>query len=209
MKNKKGLFLLILPLVLFAFAPAAFAQEHEVAVLIGRINASDRGLDSLQPVKTAFDGTLSYEVNYANRLLNGELASLHWELTIVGAPSAGVKSTNLLLPKNYSSLFFTPGLKLKLFPGGGISPYIVGGAGVGRYTQSNTTVGGAPNTGDRANTTWAFNFGGGADFNLLGPVAVRGEVRDFVTGNPSFSSPFLTDKQHNIFVGGGIVVKWK
>lgn len=209
MKNKKRLCFLILPLTLFVFAPAAFAQEHEVAVLVGRLNPSDRGLDSLQPIKAAFDGAVSYEVNYANRMVDGELASLHWEITIAGAPSAGVKSTNLLLPKNYSSLFFTPGLKLKLFPGGGISPYIVGGAGVGRFTQSSTTLGGAPNTGDRANTTWAFNFGGGADFNLFRSFAVRGEVRDFVTGNPRFRSPFLENKQHNIFVGGGIVVKWQ
>ncbi|MGE0132358.1 MAG: outer membrane protein [Blastocatellales bacterium] len=207
MKNKKRLCLSML--MIFACAPAAFAQEHEVALLVGRLKPSDRGLDTLQPIRAAFDGAVSYEVNYANRIVDGELASLHWEITIAGAPSAGVKSTNLLLPKNYSSLFFTPGLKLKLFPGGGISPYIVGGVGVGRYAQSDTTVGGAPNTGDRANTTWAFNFGGGVDLNLLGPVAVRGEVRDFVTGNPSFSAPFLTNKQHNIFVGGGVVVKWK
>jgi opacity protein-like surface antigen len=209
MKNKKRLCLLMLLLALFAFAPAAFAQEHEVALLVGRLKPSDRGLDSLQPIRAAFDGAVSYEVNYANRMVDGELASLHWEITIVGAPSAGVKSTNLLLPKNYSSLFFTPGLKLKLFPGGGISPYIVGGVGLGRYKESDTILSGGANTGDRANTTWAFNFGGGVDFNLFGPVAVRGEVRDFVTGNPSFSTPFLDNRQHNIFVGGGVVVKWK
>ncbi len=196
-------------LIAFACAPAVFAQEHEVAVLVGRIEPSDRGLRSLQTVRAALDGALSYEVNYANRMVDGELASLHWEITIVGAPRSGVGSTDLLLPKNYSSLFFAPGLKLKLFPGGGISPYIVGGVGLGRFIESDTTVGGAPNTGDRANTTWAFNFGGGVDFNLFGPVAARGEVRDFITGNPSFSTPFLTNKQHNIFVAGGVVVKWK
>lgn len=209
MKNKKRFCLSMLLLMIFSCAPVAFAQEHEVALLIGRLKAGDRGLDSLQPIRAAFDGAVSYEVNYANRMVDGELASLHWEITIVGAPNTGVKSTNLLLPKNYSSLFLTPGLKLKLFPGGGISPYIVGGVGLGRYRESDTTVGGTPNTGDRANTTWAFNFGGGVDFNLFGPVAVRGEVRDFVTGNPSFSAPFLTNKQHNVFVGGGVVVKWK
>jgi len=209
MKNKKRLGFLMLLLMVGACAPAAFAQEHEVALLVGRLNPSDRGLDSLQPIKAAFDGAVSFEVNYANRMVDGELASLHWEITIAGAPNTGVKSTNLLLPKNYSSLFLTPGLKLKLFPGGGISPYIVGGAGVGRYSESDTILGGGANTGDRANTTWAFNFGGGVDFNLFSSLAVRGEVRDFVTGNPSFSAPFLTNKQHNIFVGGGVVVKWK
>jgi opacity protein-like surface antigen len=196
-------------LSLMAFAPAVFAQEHEVALLIGRLKPSDRGLDAVQPIQAAFDGAVSYQINYANRMLNGELASLHWELMIAGAPNTGVRSTDLLLPKNYSSLFFMPGLKLKILPGGGFSPYVVGGAGVARFKQSDTTVSGSQNTGDRANTTYGFNFGGGVDLNVLGPVSVRGEVRDYVTGNPSFSRPFLTDKQHNIFVGGGIVLRWK
>ena len=39
--------------------------------------------------------------------------------------------------------------------------------------------------------------------------AVRGEVRDFMTGTPSLSTPFLNDRQHNLYVGAGIVVRWK
>jgi len=209
MKNKKRLCLLILPLALFAWAPAVFAQEHELALLVGRLKTGDRRLDTVQTIKAAFDGAVTYQINYANRMVNGELVSLHWELMIAGAPKTDVKSTDLLLPRNYSSLFFAPGLKLKIFPGGGFSPYLVGGVGVARFKQSETTVSGGPNSGDRANTTYGYNFGGGVDLNILGPVSVRGEVRDFVTGSPSFSRPFLTDRQHNIFVGGGIVVRWK
>ena len=208
-KNRKRLCLLILPLALVVSAPAVFAQEHELALLVGRLKASDRSLDSLAPVKAAFDGAVTYQINYANRMVNGELASLHWELAITGAPRTGVKSSNVLLPRTYSTLIFTPGLKLKIFPGGGFSPYLVGGAGVGRFSQSGTNINGSPNTADRSNTTWVFNFGGGVDLNVLGPISVRGEVRDFVTGTPSFRTPFLNNRQHNIFVGGGIVVRWK
>jgi opacity protein-like surface antigen len=196
-------------LALFVCAPAVFAQQQELSVLVGRLKPSDQGLDSLQPVKAAFDGTVTYQINYAYRMLNGELVSLHGELAITGAPNAGVNSTNLLLPKNYSSLFFTPGLKLKIFPGGGISPYLVGGAGVGRFTLSGTNLDGSPNTGDRSNTSLVFDFGGGVDLHLLGPIALRGEVRDFVTGTPSFSTPILNDRQHNLFVAGGIVLRFK
>ncbi len=209
MSNKWKLCIPALLLAIVAGAPAAFAQEHEVGVLVGRLKPTDRGLQSLGPIKAAFDGAVTYQVNYANRMVDGDLASLHWEIAITGAPRTDVKSTGLLLPRNYSSLFLTPGLKLKLFPGGGISPYLVGGAGIGRYTESATNVNGSPNTGDRATTTWVFNYGGGVDFNLFGPVALRGEVRDFVTGNPSFNAPFLTNKQHNIFVAGGIVIRWQ
>ena len=208
MKPKKYC-LLTLSLMIFAFAPAAFAQEHELALLIARLKPSDRSLDSVGQVKAAFDGSVAYQINYANRMVNGELASLHWELAITGAPRTGVKSSNVLLPRTYSTLIFTPGLKLKIFPGGGFSPYLVSGVGLGRFSQSGTNINGSPNTGDRSNTSFVFNYGGGVDMNLLGPISVRGEVRDFMTGTPSFSTPFLNDRQHNLFVGVGIVVRWK
>ena len=209
MKNKKRFCLSMLLPLIFACAPAVFAQEHELALLVGRLKASDRTLDSVGQVKAAFDGAVTYQINYANRMVNGELASLHWELAITGAPRTGVKSSNVLLPRTYSTLIFTPGLKLKLFPGGGFSPYLVGGVGLGRFSQSGTNINGSPNTGDRSNTSFVFNYGGGVDLNVLGPISVRGEVRDFMTGTPSFSTPFLNDRKHNLFVGAGIVVRWK
>jgi len=199
----------MLLLLIFVSAPAVFAQEHELALLVGRLKASDHTLDSVGQVKAAFDGAVTYQINYANRMVNGELVSLHWELAITAAPRTGVKSSNVLLPRTYSTLMFTPGLKLKVFPGGGFSPYLVGGAGVGRFSQSGTNINGSPNTGDRSNTSFVFNYGGGVDLNVLGPLSVRGEVRDFMTGTPSFSTPFLNDRQHNLFVGVGIVVRWK
>src|SRR5262245_55256376 len=128
MNNRKRFCFLMLAPLIFACAPAVFAQEHELALLVGRLKPSDRTLNSVGSVKAAFDGATTYQINYANRMLNGELASLHWELAITGAPRTGVKSSNVLLPRTYSTLIFTPGLKLKIFPGGGFSPYLVSGA---------------------------------------------------------------------------------
>jgi opacity protein-like surface antigen len=209
MKYGKSFCFPMLLLLVLACAPAVLAQEHELALLVGRLKPSDRSLDSVGQVKAAFDGAVSYQINYANRMVNGELASLHWELAITGAPRTGVKSSNVLLPRTYSTLIFTPGLKLKVFPGGGFSPYLVSGVGLGRFSQSGTNINGSPNTGDRSNTSFVFNYGGGVDLNVLGPISVRGEVRDFMTGTPSFSTPFLNDRQHNLYVGVGIVVRWK
>jgi opacity protein-like surface antigen len=141
-------------------------------------------------------------------MVNGELASLHFEIPVVVAPRTGVKSDNFLLPRTYSTVIFTPGVKLKVFPGSGFSPYLVSGVGFGRFSSSDTNINGSPNTGDRANTSFVFNFGGGVDFNVLGPISLRGEVRDFMTGTPNFSAQFLNDRQHNLYIGAGIVLKW-
>ncbi|HKE03112.1 MAG TPA: outer membrane beta-barrel protein, partial [Blastocatellia bacterium] len=205
MNNRKRFCFPMLLLLIFVSSPAVFAQEHELALLVGRLKASDSTLNSVGQVKAAFDGAVTYQINYANRMVNGELASLHWELAIAGAPRTGVRSSNVLLPRTYSTLIFTPGLKLKIFPGGGFSPYLAGGVGLGRFSQSGTNINGSPNTGDRSNTSFVFNYGGGVDLNVLGPISVRGEARDFMTGNPSFSTPFLNDRKHNLFVGAGIV----
>jgi opacity protein-like surface antigen len=211
MKSNKSFCLSALMLTLFSFAPTVLAQEHELALLVGRLKPSDRSL-SLNPVGTVeatFSGAAAYQFNYANRIVNGEVASMHVELAITGAPRTGVKSSNVLLPRTYSTLIFTPGLKLKLLPGGGFSPYLVSGVGLGRFSQSSTNINGSPNTADRSNTSFVFNYGGGVDLNVLGPISVRLEARDFMTGTPSFSSPFLNDRQHNLYVGAGIVVRWK
>lgn len=193
--------------LLCACAPAAAAQENEIAVLVGGIKTGDKGLQSTQPIRAAFNGAVAYEAAYAHRLVNGTLASLHFELVIAGAPKTGVESTALLLPRNYSSLFFAPGLKLKLFPGG-LSPYVAAGVGGSRYKASDTALGGQATTGDKTDTSWVFNYGGGVDIRLIGPVGVRGEVRDFITGTPRFSAPFFEERQHNVFAAAGIVLSF-
>lgn len=199
---------LLLSALLLACATITFAQENEFAVLVGGLKTGDKGLRSTQTVRAAFDGALIYEASYARRIVNGQLVSLHWEITGAGAPRTGVKSTDLLLPRNYSAIFITPGLKLKLFPGGGLSPYVAAGAGYGRYQASELLTNMQANTADREVSTWVFNYGGGVDFNLIGPIALRGEIRDFITGSPSLNAPFLTDKQHNVMAAAGVVLRW-
>ena len=184
------------------------AQENEFAVLVGGMKTGEKGLRSTQPARAAFDGALAYEVSYARRFIDGSLASLHWEITGVGAPRTDVKSTDLLLPRSYSTIFVTPGLKLRLFPGSGLSPYIAAGAGFGRYQASELLNNLQANTADREVSTWVFNYGGGVDLNVIGPIAVRGEIRDFITGSPSLYAPFLIDKQHNVTAAAGLVLRW-
>jgi hypothetical protein len=44
------------------------------------------------------------------------------------------------------------------------------------------------------------------DLRVIRYLSLRGEVRDFVTGNPNFNAPFLTNRQHNVLTSGGIVL---
>ncbi len=200
--------LLAVLFMLFVVTTAASAQERELSILVGRLTTGDKGISGPQTIRAAFDGAVSYEITYGRRFVEGQLVNLYGELLIAGAPSTKIKVTNVVLPNSYSSLFFTPGLKLKLFPGGGLSPFIAAGLGMGRYSGDAQSSTGQTVPGDQANTTWAFSYGGGVDLNIVNNFAIRGEVRDFITGKPKFTAPFFDKSQHNVNVAIGVVFKF-
>ncbi len=202
----KSLFAVLL--ILIGSAVVSYAQEREIGILVGRLKTGDKGIQGVQTIKAAFDGAVSYEITYGRRFVDGEIAALFGELLIAGAPSTKIKVTNVVLPNSYSSLFFTPGLKLKLFPKGGLSPYIAAGLGMGRYSGDAQASNGQTVPGDQANTTWAFNYGGGVDLNLFKNIGLRGEVRDFITGKPKLTAPFFDKNQHNVNIAIGVVFKF-
>src|SRR5262249_13366151 len=53
----------------------------------------------------------------------------------------------------------------------------------------------------------ALDFGGGADVKFWRRIGLRGEIRDFYSGSPAYSTPGVTGGQHNVVAGGGFVLK--
>ena len=97
---------------------------------------------------------------------------------------------------SYSSVFFTPGLRVKFFLPV-ISPFLSAGGGFAHFSSS-------ANVNNTNSTTGAFQVGAGFDVSTPIPsISLRGEVREFYTGAASFTST-----QHNVFAGGGIVLNF-
>jgi len=70
------------------------------------------------------------------------------------------------------------------------------GGGLAHFSNGSNTNG--------TNTTGALQLAGGVDVRTpIEFIGLRGEVREFYTGTPNFSTT-----QHNVFVGGGIVLKF-
>ena len=189
----------LLSLVLF-ISILSKAQSNDVGFLVGGVfspDSSPKGFSCVAVVGVTCAGTLqtstsvAYEGVIAHRLINLHLASLHLELPVVGTPNRDVRG---FLHGTYSSVFFTPGLRLKVsLPG--LSPFVAAGAGVARFSTSNLNT---------SNTVGALQLGGGVDLGTPIPlIGLRVEVREFYTGESNFS----TNKQ-NLFVGGGIVLKF-
>jgi hypothetical protein len=207
-------FLILMSMV--CVATAALAQKTDVAFVVGGSFVSDTQGEIFGP---AFFDTLTIQTDHhvflegalGVRLLNTHLISLHVDLPVAGIPSQTVKfsSNSLSLPgtvlDHLSTIFVTPGVKIKVLPGAAISPWASVGGGWAHYSLND-----AGSTQNKA----ALQYGGGLDFKTGLPLlGFRAEVRDFVTATPDFGtgSLFVTSTglhHHNILAGGGIVFRF-
>jgi len=199
--------ILVLTVVLM-IGQAAFAQKHEIAFTSGGLKIGERGFDLPQPGFLHFSTGFTYEISYAERLLNAHLAALYFEVPLAGTPRITVKTTNALSPKSYSSIFFTPGIKLKLLPGGKYSPFATMGGGLSHFSESDTTIANQPNPNRSSGTNAVFAFGFGLDVRIISRLSIRGEVRDFYADLPPLNVRALSDRQHNALISAGVVLRF-
>lgn len=203
------------PLVKIALFGAGFlsigcAQKQELGLTLGGIFSQQRepSLDKLNFGKINLGGGLALQANYGYRVVDGRLAALYVETHFLANGLRDIGAGNANISRDVATIFVTPGLRLKFLPRRVISPYAAVGGGYALYEQSRLTIGGAPNPAPRFTHRGAFDFGGGVDAPLWRFVGLRAEVRDFYTGNPSFNAPLSSSGQHNVVVGGGIVLRF-
>lgn len=201
----RGIWILTVVLLL---GQSAFAQKHEVAITSGGLKIGERGFDLPQPGFLRFGTGFTYEISYARRLLDARLAALYFELPLAGTPRTKVKTTNALSPNSYSSIFFTPGIKLKLLPGRKYSPFATMGFGVARFNEGDETIANQPNPNRSSETNGVFAFGFGLDVKVVSILSIRGEVRDFYADLPPLNVRALIDRQHNALISAGIVLRF-
>jgi len=202
----KHLVLVILVTVCI-LAPQVVAQRNELSGLVGRTFISDQGIKgalSSDP-QLRFGNGLTFEVNYARRILDGGFWSLNLEVPFVLNPDEDLHAVQNVVPKQYFSLFVTPAARLNVFPDSGLSPWISFGGGFGHFSESSDLVFGGPNPGNTGTNTGVLQAGVGLDVKIVSRFSLRGEARDFWSGVPQLNVDSGKSRQHNIFVGGGVV----
>ncbi len=190
MHNRKSALLL---LVICLAAPWALGQKNELAVTAGGQFSSN----------SAFNTGSSWAIgaNFAHRIFHAPLVSLYWELPVVVGPKSIIK---LPSETDYSSLFVTPGLKVKFAPELSISPYLAGGVGFARFHNAANAT-----SPDTSTTKAVFDIGGGIDWKIAPFVSARGEVRDFYSGLPDLGlASGLSGRQHNVVPQIGLVLRF-
>ena len=187
---------------------AAAQSKNELAGTIGRTFISDQGV----PGTNFFDNVihsgkgLTFEVDYARHVMgNGNFLQLSLEVPVVFNPDEDLNYGLNVIPQDYSSFFVTPGVRLNVFADTAISPWVSFGGGFGRFKESDTLLFGGKNPGSTGTTTGVFQFGAGLDVRVWRTVAIRGELRDFDSGVPQLNVDTGKSRQHNLYVGGGLV----
>jgi hypothetical protein len=157
---------------------------------------------------------------YRVRLISlGPLASISAEF-----PIFVVQATNTdLIPRLARPIFgntrgvvgfFTPGGVVRLAPDFIVSPYVFVGGGYARVIEAQLTSL-APLLGRFGNQgTWAINYGGGADLRVVKFLAIRGEIRNFYTGDTGSFLPVAIPtvesfrQRNTLLITGGLVFRF-
>jgi opacity protein-like surface antigen len=198
--------------VLLATALAAFAvaqdEKNEIGGSIGRVFISDQGIQGA----TYFDPIIHYgkgltvEGAYARRFLVMPLYSISAEGLLMYNHDVDVNAGTYgfsVVPADEKQLFVTPAARVNLFPTTAVSPWISLGAGFGRITQSSELIYGGANPG-KSKTSFVLEGGFGLDVKVWKKLSMRGEVRDFWSGEPDYPlAPTGKTRQHNYYVAGG------
>jgi len=198
----------VLGLLAFLAASAVGQEKNEIGGVIGRVFISDQGINASIPDATIHSGKgLTFGGEYTRRLFVTPVFSLSGEVVAVYNPDENLNAggtNNAVVPNQYKQLFVTPAARLNLFPTTAVSPWVSFGGGFAHFSQSNTLDYGGANPG-KSTTSGVLEGGVGLDVKLVGSVFIRGEARDFWSGEPDFPlAPTGKTRQHNYFVGGGV-----
>ena len=208
--SAKGSWVAIVSVVTVLAASAVAQNErNEIGGILGRTFISDQGIKNatyFDPIIHSGKG-LTVEGEYARRLIVAPIWSISIEALVVYNPDVDLNAGeygHAVVPTDYKQLFITPAARVNLFPTTAVSPWVSLGAGFGHFSQSSTLVYGDKNPG-KSTTSAVIEAGAGLDVKVWKRLSVRGEVRDFYSGEPDFPlAPTGKSRQHNFFVGGGV-----
>lgn len=182
-------------------------QSQELAFSLGGISGQTRTLRGSPAGKAQIAADRTLGINYGHRLVGSKIAALYGEVAFVAIPNRPVTSATAVVAHSYASLYVTPGVRLKLFPHRRFSPWGAIGGGYALYEESSQLSNGQ-NTTNKFLNRGVFAYGGGVDYRLFRLIGLRGEVRDFLSGNPNLNAVPTSSHQHNVVASGGIVLRF-
>lgn len=189
---------------------SGFAQQNEISATVGRTFISSQhiaGADFFNP-NIHFGNGLTVGGNYSRQLKDYGWLGLSAELPVVVDFDTDLNTGKNLIPEDYKSFFVTPSVRVNFFPSQGVSPWASVGGGYGLFKKSDQLVFGGPNPGKTTTSTGVIQFGAGLDVWPWRKWGIRLEARDFYSGMPDLNVDTGRSRQHNYYVGGGVIYRF-
>jgi len=204
----------------------ALAQErqskNEAAFSIGATLTTSQGLSpgavligpggTVLPNRSIeFNSSLALGAEYDRGFVLKKRVALYGGVDFLASPNdVKLSQATLNLPRSYAYIFLTPHIRLKFHPAGSLSPWLSFGGGYARFDSSTPA---AAIAFQRGTNTGTFVFGGGVDTRTLVhlfkmPIGFRIEVRDFYSGLPNYNIKVTGDKQNNVSLTGGPLIRF-
>jgi hypothetical protein len=201
MSAKRLAFLVVPVLVLVS---SAFAQVNELSITAGRVFVSTQTVQSTG-LPIHFGNEESVEFNYGRLLMSRKIFGLYAELPVAIYPRMDLNYREDLVPKDIGALFVTPSVRLNIFSGDSVTPWVSAGGGYGRFREAPSLNFYGPNLGPTGTNTGVIQFGAGLDVWPWHRWGARFEARDFYSGAPALNVDTGRSRQHNYYVGIGVV----
>jgi len=185
----------------------AFAQRNEISATFGRTFVSSQhvpGANFCNP-DIHFGNEETVNIDYSRLLITHHALGLWAEAPISWFPKTDLNLGANLIPASYAGIFAAPSVRLNFFPGDSVTPWVSGGGGYGRFKEAGHLVFGGSNPGKIGTNTGVVQFGAGLDVWPWHRLGFRFEARDFYSGMPNLNVDTGRTRQHNYYVGGGVI----
>jgi hypothetical protein len=206
MSAKRLAFLaVVLVLVLVA---SALAQVNELSITAGRTFVSTQTIQNplqgdVNP-NIHFGNEESVAFNYGRLLMSHKILGLYAELPVAIYFRMDLNTGANQIPKDIGALFATPSVRLNIFSGDSVTPWVSAGGGYGRFREAPGLNFYGPNPGPTGTNTGVVQFGVGLDVWVWHRWGARFEARDFYSGKPALDVDTSNSRQHNYYVGIGV-----
>jgi hypothetical protein len=184
----------VLLVLTLGWTASALAQSNELGFVAG-------GQFSFYPGTDTGTGFV-VEGSYGRRLFHVPTISMFVELPVTAAFDLDSALPSAFSEGQYSSLFITPGLKLKFVPELPISPFFTAGFGWARFRREATAT-----IPEVITNTSVAQFGAGVDIKIAPVVGLRFQARDYFSGELGFNNA-TEDRQHNLTAMGGLYFRF-
>ncbi|MBZ5665581.1 MAG: hypothetical protein LAO30_13340 [Acidobacteriia bacterium] len=203
--SAKRLAVLVVPVLILV--SSALAQVNDLSITAGRAFVSTQTIvnSGAPDPHIHFGNEETVAFNYGRLLKTVKIFGLSAELPVAIYPRMDVHSFEGNTPKDIGALFVTPSMRVNIFSGDSVSPWVSVGGGYGRFRESSTLGFDLPNPGPTGSNTGVVQFGAGLDVWVWHRWGARFEARDFYSGVPALNVDTGKSRQHNYYVGVGVV----